>query len=101
MACWHRDTDDKILALSDLGVVPGSGFSCPLMLLGFCPFYLHTCKVTPLWHWELSSGTLRSEADCSVAMEAEGKGAFEISLEVGTCFRVSITVMEHHDQKSS
>lgn len=73
--CWYRDTDENLLALSDLGVAPGSGLSCPLMSLGFCPFYLPTWKASPLWPWEFSSGALRSEADCSVEVEAEGKGS--------------------------
>lgn len=45
------------------------------MSLGFCPFYLPTWKASPLWPWEFSSGALRSEADCSVEVEAEGKGS--------------------------
>lgn len=95
------DEGEQLFALSGPGIAPRSGFICPVMSLGFCPFYKHTRQATPLWHWRLpggAAGPLRSETDCLVEVEAGCRGSFQVSFEVGTCV---ITVMKHHDQISS
>lgn len=99
-----RDAGEQLFALSGPGVAPRSGFICPVMSLGFCPSYKHTRKATPLWHWRLPGGTagpLRSEADCLVGLEARCRGSFQVSVEVSACLKASVTVMKHHDRKSS
>lgn len=42
------DEGEQLFALSGPGVAPRSGFICPVMSLGSCPFYKHTGKATRL-----------------------------------------------------
>lgn len=94
------DEGEQLFALSGPGVAPRLGFICPGMSLGFCSFYKHTRRATPLCHWRLpggAAGPLRSEAYCLVGVETGCRGSFQVSFEVSTCLKASITVMKHRD----